>query len=109
VIARLIPHYFMLHPIPEELTTLGEMEKHASELASELRQKIWLVVSRKLAVYFNEGGVKRAIHEASPVRPIEPYRLLRESSRRFFSVCDGEDIDLRSLRWPEIRGPRTRR
>jgi hypothetical protein len=105
LIARLIPYYFMSHPIPEELTTLDEMERHASELASELHQKIWLVFSRKLAVYFNEGGAKRAIQEASPDRPIEPYRLLRENSRRFFSVYDGEDIDLRTIRWPEIRGP----
>jgi hypothetical protein len=109
LIARLIPNYFMLHPISEDLTTLDEMERHASELASELHQKIWLVVSRKLAIYYNEGGIKRAVQEASPDRPIEPYRLLKESSRRFFSVCDGEDIDLRSIRWPEMRGPRVAR
>jgi hypothetical protein len=109
LIACLIPNYFVLHPIPEELTTLNEMERHASELASELHQKIWLVVSRKLAVYFNESGIKRSVQEASPDRPIEPYRLLRESSRRFFCVCDGEDIDLRSIRWPEMRGPRVGR
>src|SRR6202030_3308201 len=57
LIARLLPGYFMSHPIPEDLTTLDEMETHAAELAGDLHQEIWLVVSRKLAICFNEGGV----------------------------------------------------
>jgi hypothetical protein len=110
LIARLLPGYFMAHPIPEELTTLDEMEAHASELAADLHQKIWLVVSRKLAVYFNEDGRKRAVQEAAPGRPLEPYRLLRESGKRFISTSDdGDDVDLRSIRWPEFRGPRAGR
>lgn len=106
LIARLLPGYFMAHPIPEDLTTLDEMESHASELAADLHQKIWLIVSRRLAVYFNEGGRKRAIQEAAPGKPLEPYRLIRESGKRFISASDdGEDVDLRSLWWPEMRGP----
>jgi hypothetical protein len=109
LIARLLPGYFMVHPIPEDLTTLDGMERHAAELASELRQEIWLVLSRKLAVYFNEGGFKRAIQEAAPGQPLEPFRLLRESGKRFISASDGDDVDLRSMRWPEMRGPRAGR
>ena len=110
LIARLLPGYFMAHGIPEELTTLDEMEDHASELAADLHQKIWLVVSRRLAIYFNEGGRKKAVQEASPGRPLEPYRLLRESGKRFISASDdGDDVDLRSLWWPEMRGPRAGR
>ena len=82
LIARLLPGYFMAHRIPEELTTLDEMEDHASELAADLHQKIWLVVSRRLAIYFNEGGRKKAVQEASPGWPLEPYRLLRESGKK---------------------------
>jgi hypothetical protein len=106
LIARLLPGYFMAQPIPEELTTLDGMESHASELAAELHQEFWLIVSRKLAVYFNAGGRKQAVQEAAPSQPLEPYRLTRESGLRFISVFDGDDIDLRSLWWPEIRGPR---
>jgi hypothetical protein len=109
LIARLLPGYFMSHPIPEDLTTLDEMERHASELASDLHQEIWLVVNRKLAIYFNEGGIKRAIQEAAPGQPLEPYRLLRESGKRFISASDGDDVDLRSMRWPEMHGPRVGR
>jgi hypothetical protein len=110
LIARLLPGYFMAHSIPEGVTTLDEMEGHTSELAADLHQKIWLVVSRRLAIYFNEGGRKRAVQEASPGRPLEPYRLIRESGKRFISASDdGDDIDLRSLWWPEMRGPRAGR
>ena len=107
LIARLLSGYFMAHSIPQELTTLDEMESHASELAADLHQKIWLILSRRLAIYFNQGGRKRAIHEAAPGQPLEPYRLLRESGKRFISTSDdGDDVDLRSLWWPEMRGPR---
>jgi len=110
LIACLLPGYFMAHPIPEELKTLDAMESHASELAADLHQKIWLILSRRLAIYFNEGGIKRAVQEAAPGQPLEPYRLLRESGKRFISTSDdGDDVDLRSLWWPEFRGPRVGR
>ncbi len=53
------------------------MQAHVSELAAELHQDFWLIVSRKLAIYFNEGGKRRAVQEAAPGQPLEPYRLIR--------------------------------
>ncbi len=109
LIAEIVPGYFMVHYFPEEVTTPEEMENHASGLANELHQKLWLVFSRKLTVYFNESGYKRAVQEAAPGEPTEPYRLIGQSKRWSIFTIDGDDIDIRSMRWPQKRGPRAGR
>jgi hypothetical protein len=106
LIAEIVPGYYMIHYFSEGVTTPEEMENHAAGLAQELRQKMWLVFSRKLSVYFNEGGRKRAVQEAAPGEPTESYRLLQQSKRWSIFTIDGDDIDIRSMRWPEKRGLR---
>jgi len=106
LIAEMLPGYYMAHYFPEGVTTPYEMEKHAAGLAEEFHQKTWLVFSRKLTVYFDEGGHRRAIQEAAPGEPTQPFRLLQRSERRSIFTTDGDDIDIRSMRWPHKRGPR---
>ncbi len=106
LIAEMVPGCYMVHDFPEDVTTPAEMERHAAQLAKELLQKIWLVYSRKLAVYFDEGGHKRGVQEAAPGEPTEPYRLLQQSKRWSIFTTDGDDIDIRSIRWPQRHGPR---
>lgn len=109
LIAEMVPGYYMVHFFPDDVTRPEEMEKHAAQLAKNLHQRIWLVFSRKLSVCFDEGGHKRTVQEAAPGEPTEPYRLIRRSKRWSIFTSDGDDIDIRSLRWPQKRGPRAGR
>jgi hypothetical protein len=109
LIAEIVPGYYMVHRFPEGITTPDAMEEYAAGLAQELRQKIWLVFSRKLAIYFDEGGHKRAVQEAAPGQPTQPYRLLQQGRRWSVFTTDGDDIDIRLMRCPQKRGPRVGR
>jgi len=109
IIAEIVPGHYMKHDFPENVVTANQMETHASELASDLHQRIWLIFSRKVSVYFDAGGHKRAVQEAAPGEPAEPFRLLSQRKVRSFFDPDGNDIDVRSLRWPAKRGPRVGR
>ncbi|MGA2067830.1 MAG: hypothetical protein ABSG86_22875 [Thermoguttaceae bacterium] len=109
IIAEILPGHYMVHYFPENVTTPDQMEKHASQVASDLHQRMWLVFSRKLSVYFDAGGHKRAVQEAAPGEATEPFRLLQQRKRRSIFTAHGDDIDIRSLRCPQKRGPRVGR
>ena len=109
VVAEVLLGHYMIHDFPEDIMTPEQMETHVAELACELHERMWLVFSRKLTVLFDEGGHKRAVQEAAPGEPTEPYRLLLSGKASSFFTSDGEDVDFRSMRCPQKRGPRARR
>ena len=109
LIAEVVPGSFMFHTFPEDVTTPDQMEGYAADLAWELHQPVWLVLSRKLIVFFDEGGNKRAVQEAAPGKPTEPYRRFRQGRPHSIFDGNGDDIDIRSMRWPQKRGPRVGR
>ncbi len=105
LIEEVAPGIYMVHCLPEDVTTPDQMENYAADLAGTVRQPIWLIFSRKLAVYFDHGGRKRAVHEAAPGEPTEPYRRFRQGRPNCLFNGDGDDIDVRSIRWPQRHGP----
>ena len=109
LIAEVVPGSFMVHNFPDDVTTPDQMEGYAADLAETLRQPVWLVFSRKLAVYFDQGGRKRGVHEAAPGEPTEPFRRFRQGRPHSIFNGDGDDIDVRSMRWPQKHGPRVGR
>jgi len=80
---RCIPGVFGECPIPDGLKTTEEMEQFAQHLAKEHHKKVWLVLNRRLRVYFDEDGSRRGVQEAAPGEIAGPWMRLKGSNRRF--------------------------
>ena len=80
---RCLPGVFGECKIPPELTTVEEMERFAQELATKHHKKVWLVLSRKLRIYFTEEGINRGAQEAAPGEIAGPWMRLKGSNRKF--------------------------
>lgn len=106
LIVRLAPWFFVGHRLPEATATADEMERYASSLAQNTHNKVWLIMSRRLSIGFDEAGVKRTVSEATPFEPAEPCTRLRGLKRRVLPTCDGGRIELDGLDAPRERGPK---
>lgn len=82
IVFRAIPGVFAGHPIPEHLKTTEEMEQYAQAFATKYHKKTWLVLSRKLRVYFDEDGTK-SVQESAPGECNGPYMRLGTSRKKF--------------------------
>ena len=109
LIVRLAPGFFLGQHIPEGVATPQEMENNASRLAESTGNTVWLILSRRLSIRFDEDGISRAVSEASPTEPCEPFVWLRCLKRRFLPTCDGGRIELQALDAPEGTGRINRR
>ena len=93
LIARLLPGYFMSHPIPDDLTTLDEMEMRASELASDLRQEVFKhFFIRRRGIRRSEEFEQRTgpTHRSMAGRPgcvSQDTRRTRRETRRVVERC----------------------
>jgi len=106
LIVRLAPWFFMGHRLPDDAVTPEEMEGYASDLAQRTHNMVWLVLSRRLSVGFDEAGANRTVSEATPFEPSEPYTWLGGLKRRFLPTCDGGRIELDGLDAPREHGPK---
>jgi HEAT repeat protein len=106
LIVRLAPGFFMGHRLPEAAATPEEMECYASDLAQRTHNKVWLILSRRLSIGFDEDGIKLTVSEATPFEPSEPYTWLRGLRRTFLPTCDGGRIELDGLDAPREHGPK---
>ena len=98
LVVRALPGVFLEKPLPEDCTTIEQMEAFASELAGKFRKMVWLVVSRKLTIRFNEDGSKRSVEEATPDHPNSPsMRLKGRKGRPFLFGCNGAGLTLKPL------------
>ena len=101
IVFRAIPGVFAGHPIPEHLKTTEEMEQYAQAFAIQNHKKTWLVLSRKLRVYFDEEGTK-SVQEAAPAECNGPYMRLGSSKKRFLFGGSG----ITPITEPEKHQPR---
>ena len=106
LIVCLVPGFFLGQHIPEGVATPQEMEKYASRLAESTGNTVWLILSRRLSIRFGEDGIRRAVSEASPTEPCEPFPSLRCLQRRSLPTCDGGQIELQALDAPRWHGPK---
>lgn len=98
IVFRAIPGVFIGKDLPEGCETIEEMEEAASDFARRSGKLVWLVVSRKLTIRFNEDGSKRSVEEATPDHPNSPWMRLRgRKGRPFLFGCDGGGLTLRPL------------
>ncbi len=88
IVFRAIPGVFAGHPIPAHLHTTEEMEQYAQEFATKYHKKTWLVLSRKLRVYFDEDGTK-SVQESAPGEINGPWMRLQGSRKTFLFGGDG--------------------
>jgi len=100
IVFRAIPGVFAGHPIPAQLHTTEEMEQYAQEFAIRNHKKTWLVLNRRLRVFFDETG-KKSVQEAAPGECNGPYMRLGSSKKRF--LFGGEGI--MPITEPEKHGP----
>jgi transcriptional regulator with XRE-family HTH domain len=102
VILRLMPAVFWGHKIPEHLKTTEEMEAYAQRLTRERHMKGWLVLSRRLSIYFDENGANKFVHEAGPGECVGPYMRLKGNPRKFVF---GGPQGITPITPPERHGP----
>ena len=84
LVIKLIPGIFGTNEIPDAI--LGDqqaMERFASGLARRAEKRIWLVLSRRLSIVFDELGHRVRVEEAAPGEPNGPYMRLKGSRKTF--------------------------
>ena len=73
LIVCLVPGFFLGQHIPEGVATPQEMEKYASRLAESTGNTVWLILSRRLSIRFDEDGSRRAVSEAARPSPVNHF------------------------------------
>lgn len=84
LVIKLIPGIFGTNEIPDAI--LGDqhaMEQFASGLARRAQKRVWLVLSRRLSIVFDEQGHRVRVEEAAPGEPNGPYMRLKGSRKTF--------------------------
>jgi hypothetical protein len=102
IVFRAIPGVFAGPPIPEHLQTTEEMEQYTQDFAKRNHKKTWLVLSRRLRIYFNENGVK-SVQEAAPGECNGPWMRLGSSRKKFLFGGGGQGIT--PITEPQKHGP----
>ena len=82
LVARLMSAIYSTQMMPPDLTTPEQAEAYACKIARERRQKMCLVVSRRLSIWIGMDGKVEARSEAKPfTEPDVPY--MRIGKRKF--------------------------
>jgi hypothetical protein len=105
VIFRAIPGVMVSKDIPSDLRTQEEMEAFAADIAQRFGKKVWLVLSRRKRIYFDESAIARSVQEARPGQCNGPFMRLGSSKKRFLFTADSNGLGTRPLNEPEYRGP----
>ena len=84
LVLKLIPGIFGINEIPEAiLDDQQAMELFAADLARRAQKRIWLVLSRRLSIVFDEQGNRIRVEEAAPGQANGPYTRLKGSRKKF--------------------------
>jgi hypothetical protein len=103
LVFRAIPGAYFEQEIAEGVRTRKAMEAYAAEFAKDRHMKVWLVLSRRLTIHFDEEGINKQVQEAAPGQCNSPYMCLG-SSRTKFLFTPGMEMHL--LNEPEQHGPK---
>lgn len=105
VIVRAIPGFMVSPKIPPGVTTQEEMEAFASRIAEQHKKKVWLVMSRRVSIYFNESAAARSVIHAKPGQSNCPYMTLKGSKKKFLFTGGDSGLGIKPLNEPEQHGP----
>ncbi len=102
LVFRAIPGVYFEQEIAEGVRTTEAMEQYAADFARRMHKKVWLVLSRRLTIYFDEDGMKH-VQEAVPGQCNSPYMCLGGSRQKFLFTGG---MGMRPLNEPEQHGPK---
>jgi len=102
LVVRVIPGAYFEEGIAEGVRTPEAMEEYAADYAKRMHKKVWLVLSRRRTVHFDEDGLKKHVQEAVPGQCNSPYMCLGGSKRKFVFTSS---MEMRPLNEPEQHGP----
>jgi len=102
IVFRAIEGVFAGHPIPSHVKTKEEMEAYAQSFAKKHHKKTWLILSRRLRIYFDEDGTKKGVKEAAPGQCNGPWMRLNGSTKKFLF---GGSQGITPVSEPEQHGP----
>lgn len=105
VVVRAIPGFMVSPSIPPGLTTQAEMEQFAANIAEKHHKKVWLVLSRRISIYFNESATNRSEIHAKPGQCNSPYMRLKGSRRKFLFTTGAGGLGIKPLNEPQQQQP----
>ena len=98
IVMRLMPAVYSQAELPDEVRSVEDAERYASEFAKERRLRICLVLSRRVSVYFADDGSRQYASEAVPGgEPNQPYTLI--GGRRCLMQFTDHGISLPEIEW----------
>jgi hypothetical protein len=101
LVVRVIPGVFFEEEIAEGVKTTEAMEEYAADYARRMCKKVWLILTRRLTIFFREDGTKH-VQEAVPGQCNSPFMCIEGSKQKFrFTPSMG----MRPLNEPEMHGP----
>ena len=101
MVVRVIPGVYFEKEIPPSLSSEA-MERYAADYVRRTHKKVWLIVSRRLTIYFDEDGTKH-VQKAIPGRCNSPYMQLVGSKQKFIFTTG---MEMKPLNEPEQHGPK---
>ena len=103
IVFRAIPGVFAGHQLPEHLHTAEEMEQYACDFAIKCNKKTWLVLSRRLKIYFDENG-KKSVQESAPGECNGPEMRLKNGRQSFLLGVGGGGFGITPITEPKKHG-----
>jgi hypothetical protein len=76
IVMRLMACVYQRVQLPDDALTGEAAEAFATAVAREKKMRTWLVLSRRVSVYFDAEGSKGGRIEATPEMPCEPYAMI---------------------------------
>lgn len=103
LVFRAIPGVYFEQGIADSVKTRKAMEEYAAAFAKDRHMKVWLVLSRRLTIHFDENGVKKFVHESVPGELNTPSMHIAGDSQKF-RFTNG--MAMRPLNEPEQHEPK---
>ncbi|MGO9109930.1 MAG: hypothetical protein ACLP9L_11915 [Thermoguttaceae bacterium] len=105
LVVRLMAAIYSQGELPDEVQSVEEAERYASEFAKQHRLRVCLVLSRRVSVYFADDGSFQYASEAVPGgEPNQPYTVI--CGRRCLMRPTEHGIALREVAWFKRPQPR---
>ena len=105
LVVRLMAAVYSQAELPDEVRSVEEAERYASEFAKERRLRVCLVLSRRVSVYFAANGSFEYASEAVPGgEPNQPYTKI--GGRRCLMQFTDRGIALPEIEWFKRPQPR---
>jgi transcriptional regulator with XRE-family HTH domain len=76
VVMRLMACVYQQSQLPDDALTIEAAKDHAARLARDSKKMVWLVLSRRVSIGFDETGKEGLPIEATPNMPCVPHLII---------------------------------